>query len=639
MAFALASKWLYYGDIYYDGRQCDIKLNGAGTDYSGSTAFDYFPDTAVVGDALWFWLPYPPFGLRFSVGTPFAAASVTFVWEYYSKASGWTTLRVTNADAFTKAGQQDVLFVPPEDSYNYTNGGGYLYRCRIAALTGITEGGAQSGDYVRYNMYGIEVTGTETSLDGAFAADQAGSYTILPAIAPAASLAPYEMPVKALDRAAQVDVVLAGTTAGAGDTVVLTGIDLLGNTQTETIDVSGGNGTYTSEKYFQDITDVACNGFSGGTIQIDQKCWGMIYRRQEPEDPRYGRAVDHCLLRCFLFFGDGGTSTTVTLKDIGLRFWNGFYWNMWGPCAVTFGEQLYDGEVYEGAYRGVTIYETDPHYVGLGCYRRRAYTSGGDVILYMYGTQWRYTGNGYSAENIFVISDVSDGRLQDINIEVYGSAACRTVLPGTISYERIVFRGGSQVLYYNDSITISAARFCTSAYVFTYVQNNTHTLIECDMIGLKTQPGNNGVVELRDCPGLDDTNVVHGYNGTPSHTDGVRITHAFDLTIVDENNNPLAGIDWGITDYQGNLIDSGTTGASGQITSQVLWQMAMSHIKNGENWWTDYTPHTVTLDGSAVGYETRTIQYTMDRKREEVEMLEPATSAGGLMPAPVAVMA
>ena len=57
------------------------------------------------------------------------------------------------------------------------------------------------------------------------------------------------------------------------------------------------------------------------------------------------------------------------------------------------------------------------------------------------------------------------------------------------------------------------------------------------------------------------------------------------------------------------------------------------------NWATTYlqeedaefsTPHTVTI--SKEGYRTRTIKYTMDRKREEVEALEDMDTA----PPPVA---
>ena len=63
------------------------------------------------------------------------------------------------------------------------------------------------------------------------------------------------------------------------------------------------------------------------------------------------------------------------------------------------------------------------------------------------------------------------------------------------------------------------------------------------------------------------------------------------------------------------------TGVDGHITPQYLDQYMGSHAAAAAVFtWELRTPHTVTL--SKAGYKTRVLQYTMDRARDEVEMLE-----------------
>ena len=58
-----------------------------------TTAFDYFPNDAAINDAIYFGVTTPEDwmfkDIKFYVGTAFAAASVTFVWEYYRSDSSW----------------------------------------------------------------------------------------------------------------------------------------------------------------------------------------------------------------------------------------------------------------------------------------------------------------------------------------------------------------------------------------------------------------------------------------------------------------------------------------------------------------------------------------------------------------------
>lgn len=127
-----------------------------------STAFDYFPDVAAVNDAIYFGSQYFKFkDVRIYVGTQFAADAVTFTWEYYN-GSSWVALSsVTNSDAFTKAGQQDITWTIPSNWINTTvNGVNAVWiRARVSAVTNPTEGGAQSTQVVQVGDHTITVSG------------------------------------------------------------------------------------------------------------------------------------------------------------------------------------------------------------------------------------------------------------------------------------------------------------------------------------------------------------------------------------------------------------------------------------------------------------------------------------------------
>jgi len=129
---------------------------------------DYFPDTAAVEDILYIGSYVHGGGsrrnLKFTVDTAFVATSVTFIWEYYSlDNAAWTELpSVTNANAFESTGEQIVTWGIVEDYGKQTINGriGIYVRCRITAISGITEGGSQDGStHVQYGNNLLKVTG------------------------------------------------------------------------------------------------------------------------------------------------------------------------------------------------------------------------------------------------------------------------------------------------------------------------------------------------------------------------------------------------------------------------------------------------------------------------------------------------
>ena len=142
----------------------------------GSTSFDYFEDDAVVNDTIYFgWNKGRWNSLKLYIGTPFVADNVTFVWEYWN-GNEWANLSVVdNTNGFTNLGEHTVEFTPPTNwrcktlmfsgSRKYDT---FWIRCRIAEVTNITEGGAQSTTTAKHKRYEIEVTGDYSAYTNIF---------------------------------------------------------------------------------------------------------------------------------------------------------------------------------------------------------------------------------------------------------------------------------------------------------------------------------------------------------------------------------------------------------------------------------------------------------------------------------------
>jgi len=145
-------------------------------------------------------------------------------------------------------------------------------------------------------------SGTPATFSDFVTADRAGTAELTPEDAPAActtnmTLTYQIRPVEKL--ALQTTFTLAGTSAGAGDTLDVTGTDWDGNAQNESIDVSAGDGAYTGAYKWRTITDIDCTGWADGTLKVTQPQWGVIWD--------YGNGQYR--IEAHFHIGGGGTST------------------------------------------------------------------------------------------------------------------------------------------------------------------------------------------------------------------------------------------------------------------------------------------------------------------------------------------
>jgi len=133
---------------------------------AANAAFDLFTDTAVVNDAIYF-----ANGANgavhsdyvFNVGTAMAGTGIVLKWEYYKRGIGWVDLECLLDDTlgFTVLGTNRVKFPIQWKKYTVTvNGINRMWtRCRISALTTITEGGANSTNRVTFSNGTVTING------------------------------------------------------------------------------------------------------------------------------------------------------------------------------------------------------------------------------------------------------------------------------------------------------------------------------------------------------------------------------------------------------------------------------------------------------------------------------------------------
>jgi hypothetical protein len=189
------------------------------------------------------------------------------------------------------------------------------------------------------------------------------------------------------DLALLISFIVASKTADT-DYVFITGTDFAGNAQTESIDVSAGNGTYVSTKYFKTITQIDCEdagdgsgtAWADGTLRVTQPRWGFIW---DYGDSQYK-------MECFVEVGDGSTSTYFGDSNFGLVLESGVhtghyqvYFDVKNSATLRWGALDTEGDktTKDGAY----VNCREGSYIG---YIAKVRSTG---IIYLYGVHTRAT--------------------------------------------------------------------------------------------------------------------------------------------------------------------------------------------------------------------------------------------------------
>ena len=292
--------------------------------------FDYFPNTAGVGDSIMFQQSYhagKQYGaVHFDVAIAFSAASVTGVWEYSRRTGGtltapsWTALSNVRDDTngFQNTGPNAVFFKIPDDWENYIQPWGnsqyycFNIRYRITAISGVTEGGRQhTTNQVQATDHSIDMDGAETNTS-LYAADKAGTVnmdTRTGITTTDGSARTFEQVLRPADYrvlgGADVYITVEnwiGTTA----TIRLTGTDYDGSAQTEDVVVTA-NGQTNTTKVWRTMTasQVTVATVTSFDYTVTQGQWGVIWKQEQ-----------QYMYKCTLTDSAGTSTFTTTLEQI-----------------------------------------------------------------------------------------------------------------------------------------------------------------------------------------------------------------------------------------------------------------------------------------------------------------------------------
>lgn len=587
MAYTLTDRWKYYSEVGQDSRQSSVQTNATGTNYNNSTAFTYFPATPVANDYVHFAFVKRWWGLKLDIGTAFSATSVEFIWEYYTKVGGWSTLRVSNTNVFLSTGVQYVNFTPPAD-WGVEREKGFKIRCRIVSISGFATNATQQNTRVLFNLKAIVITGTESNTIGTtlLTANNAGTYTVLAATTSATGLIPIQASVYAIRDIAKVDCVLAGTSAGAGDTVDITGTDIDGNAIGETIDVSGGNATYISTLAYADVTQIDCNGFTDGTIAVNQKKQGIIEMC----------APNTYVINCHIQIGDGSTTTAVTWNNYFITLMHGAFVYCLTSGTLTTGTIAGTGTAAETYTGGIALQEGsyDGQNLGIGSdWRGEA----GTGVFNLGGSFWKFNKGAYS-EPMFHTNNGTFNFLYSIlsttatgGREIYQNST--KYFKGTDNQLSIQFTGGSisssgSVLHSlnaeigNTGFEVANTPIRSGMSIWFYAGAGIGTYLNCD--GVKT------------------SSFGIGWGGAGTGVEKLRISSSLDVYLLDEAEQPISGASVKVVDGVGATVVNTTTDANGVITQQKLVAQSGAYTAgNPSITWTNKSSMTLTI--KKVGYE------------------------------------
>jgi hypothetical protein len=361
-------------------------------------------------------------------------------------------------------------------------------------------------------------------------------------------------------------ITVANWTDMTSATIQITGTDSNGSAQTEDIEVTD-NGTYYATKYFKTLTASQVTAFDGtGSFDYDviQGQWGVIsgfgyYNTGGWGHPGYAQY----LLEARIIIGDGSTATYFADESRNITinsYLSGGYAILVKSAAYFTLGKLIDA-TDKTTYGGCSIIGLADD--GQDVYLRFESGSTGAFYSCMF-TKFRY--NYYSIAQSVVISgtptsmriwncrgDLSTAQniqnfdMYNVEVRLAGRAIINQPSTGN-TYDKIsVF--GTSYIYTSDmyrTVTISNlyARDCTYVFSPTNAGGYDHYLIN---------------------PDIDNWAFNWGTTWGKIYRQ-----YSFDLTVRDDNGDPLNGATVVLLDKNGNQLFTTTTDANGKITTQTV---------------------------------------------------------------------
>ena len=433
----------------------------------------------------------------------------------------------------------------------------------------------------------VVVTGGTSGTPATFAdfvtADRAGTAVLLVATAGLSPTLPLDYQIRPVENIALLITFNVASKTTETDYIFITGTDWRDAAQTESIDVSAGDGAYVTTKYFRTITNIDCSDNSAGggtvwadgTIEVTQPQWGVIW---DYGDGQY-------YIDCTGFnIGDNSTSTYFksTNENVTLKT----YFQRLGSANLQIGEKIGDWSYDGSTWRFIKQAETQI---------RLAYGNSG--YTYIYGsTITSHDGlqfiNFRFGDVIILNSLFNCGTLNTNSYVQFTSNLNSVILKDTyFSYlNRLVSELDSAII---NNIHV---HYCTRAFRGFgdgFVSNANFTGVE-DTDYYST--ASSGTFTIRD-PRINISTVELTNNG---HT--LVEQYSCNIHVADKDGVALQSVVVDCEDTNTNAVwAAGTisTDASGDIAEQYINYKSWTST---DETLTSYSPHKFTL--SKAGYET-----------------------------------
>ncbi|MFW6121758.1 MAG: carboxypeptidase-like regulatory domain-containing protein [Petrotogales bacterium] len=426
--------------------------------------------------------------------------------------------------------------------------------------------------------------GTPATFSDFVTADRAGVDTkLLDAGSPASDLTLTYAVRPVEDLAIKVKCVVANKTAET-DYIYITGKDWRGAAQTESIDISAGNGTYETIEYWSEITNIDCsdNAAGGGTVWADgdltvtQDIWGVIW---DYGDGQY--KID-----CIFLIGDNTTSTYFKETNKQIVFSENNYYLVLVNAVFHLGEKVGTNLGYQGC--AIFLYDD-------GASAASNYISGSEYLYGSYFKQILTGGICFSADLHLVdgvgeyFSSILEGRnriqfegndisINDTIFSYWGNGAQIKNTSGTFSRVDLI-----------ETYSLDVGVNSPTGPVTLDETNTNRSELKCWFKNIDE------VVTILN-PKQGTTLTIHGWTG--ENTNYCYVAWTCNIHITDKDGVNLENATVKCEDKNNNEVFSVTTDANGEITEQNI-----NYIRYGDG--IDdliYSPHKFTI--SKAGYET-----------------------------------
>jgi len=425
----------------------------------------------------------------------------------------------------------------------------------------------------------VVVTGGTSGTPATFAdfvtADRAGVDTILlSAGSPASDLALTYAVRPVEDLAILVKCVVANKTAEA-DFIFITGKDWRGAAQTESIDVTAGNGSYTTTKYWSEITSLDCsdNAAGGGIVWADgdlsvtQDVWGVIWD--------YGNGQYRVDDR--LYIGDDSTPTyfKTSSEEIVFTYGSNTAFRINASATYQDGDKINDSGANGSKIKFINTSNT------------YTVTSNNTATWKLYGTEISFD----TSKRFQLYGDIDFRDVRFSGMMLY-------IKPTTITWKDITCEGTSYVLLTAAPDNAPERLYIRNATNYGYYSSNEAVGIEYTFRGAKISDSNSNDIRFGQNQILHFIDGVFGTFSWVTNAGTFLDEKSCNIHIADKDGVDLAGVTVKCEDKDGTEEWSVNTDANGDIAEQVI--IYKKAVDGGAL--TTYSPHKFTI--SKAGYET-----------------------------------